>query len=178
MKSKSIQSIPTADASVISGNCVAGLNRPRESNRDRRLIAKVQREYEASLPIIFLEPDSVIMDKLADALDAADIVFRITKTIDPIIFSVKGECDAATLAGICAPFGRITSEPRGVWHWFIEWCPVCKFNASQSPVRDVEGEDCNLFDKVDTYRTTQAGDHPYKCACGAKLQARYALSEK
>lgn len=29
MKSKSIQSIPAADASVISGNCVAGLNRPK-----------------------------------------------------------------------------------------------------------------------------------------------------
>ena len=60
------------------------------------------------------------------------------------------------------------------WHWLIEYCPKCECNASQGPMAEDLGCDCDLFEKIDKYNDEQKeGETAYKCSCETLLQMRY-----
>lgn len=65
----------------------------------------------------------------------------------------------------------LTPKPRVVWHWILGVCPDCG-TREQSPVRDLNGEDCNLFDKVDEWKRHYADTKP-ECECGKRLFVGY-----
>lgn len=64
---------------------------------------------------------------------------------------------------------------KAKWHhWFIEWCPQCQCNTSQGPVAEDVGEDCLLFEKIDSYDRDQRHNVTnFTCLCGTKTVAKY-----
>lgn len=60
-----------------------------------------------------------------------------------------------------------------VVNYLLEVCPIHGHTGSQTGVTDKNGEDVNLFRRIDEYKKIQEDEsHAYRCGCGQKFVAR------